>query len=246
MLAEMMARAGNLILGDIPPQGKDYWAARFWDRDAAEANSVIGAHYAVQTQEVADLMRCYAADADRVLEFCCGTGMFTKMAADLTSAAEIVALDISAEGLERTRARVDDPRLRLVHGDFWANHDLGTADLVMCMDAIHHLGHPRDALVRLRSFMAPGGVLIGSLWTLDNFHELQRHRYGQIAHLRETARFLGSAVAIRASGGRWRADAYRTRLLPASQVEPLLRSVFGKVLFVSAKQRHFTAFACRV
>src|SRR4029078_4205781 len=103
MLAEMMARAGNLILGDIPPQGKDYWAARFWDRDAAEANSVIGAHYAVQTQEVADLMRCYAADADRVLEFCCGTGMFTKMAADLTSAAEIVALDISAEGLERTR-----------------------------------------------------------------------------------------------------------------------------------------------
>jgi len=45
---------------------------------------------------------------------------------------------------------------------------------------------------------------------------------------------------------RWRADAYRTRLLPASQVEPLLRSVFGKVLFVSAKQRHFTAFACQV
>jgi hypothetical protein len=88
-------------------------------------------------------------------------------------------------------------------------------------------------------------VFIGSLWTIDNFHELQRYRYGRAAHLGQTAKFLGSAVAIRASQGRLRSDAYRTRLIPARQVEPLLRSVFDEVLFVSPRRRHFTAFACR-
>jgi SAM-dependent methyltransferase len=246
MLAELMARAGNRILGDIPPNGKDYWAARFWDRDAAESNPNIGVHYADQTADVSALLEKYGQDADRVLEFCCGTGLFTKLTADLTNAKEIVALDISEQGLQRTRARVDHPGLRLVHGDFWADHGLGTAPLVVCMDAIHHLGNPRAVLTRLRGFVEPGGVLIGSLWTLDNFHELQRYRYGQLSHLWQTTKFFSSAVAIRASGGRLRSDAYRTRLLPARQVEPVLRTVFDDILFVSPKHHHFTAFACRI
>jgi SAM-dependent methyltransferase len=245
MLAEMMARTGNLLLGDIPPNGRDYWMTRFWDRDDAEANPAIGAHYAVQSAEVAELLKTHGGDADRILEFCCGTGLFTRMAADLTPAREIVALDISQQGLERTRARVDHANLRLVHGDFWADHQLGTAPVVMCMDAIHHLGNPRDVLNRLKSFVAPGGILIGSLWTMDNFHELGRYRYGRIAHLNNTAKFFRSAVLIRVSGGRLRADHYRTRLLPQKQVEPLLRSVFDELLFISPKSHHFTAFACR-
>jgi SAM-dependent methyltransferase len=245
MLAEFMARAGNRILGDIPPDGREYWASRFWDREAAEAHPAIKAHYDEQTDEVARLLTQYAKDADRVLEFCCGTGLFTKLAADLTGASEIVALDISEQGLERTRARVEHPGLRLVLGDFWKDHDLGTAELVLCMDAIHHLGDPRAALERLKSFIAPGGVLIGSLWTIDNFHELQRYRYGRAAHLRQTAKFLSGAVAIRTSGGKRRSDFYRTRLLPTKQVEPLLRSVFSELLFISPSNRHFTAFAGR-
>jgi SAM-dependent methyltransferase len=245
MLAELMARAGNRILGDIPPNGKDYWASRFWDRDAAEDHPMIRGHYADQTKDVSALLTKYGANVDRVLEFCCGTGLFTKLTADLTDAKEIVALDISEQGLERTRQRVDHPGLTLVHGDFWADHDLGTAPLVVCMDAIHHLGNPRDVLTRLRSFLAPGGVLVGSLWTMDNFHELQRYRYGPLPHLWQTAQFFGSAMVIRASGGRLRSDAYRTRLLPARQVEPVLRSVFDNVLFISPRHHHFTAFACR-
>src|SRR3982750_2442630 len=108
MLAELMARTGNRILGEIPPNGKDYWASRFWDRDAAEAHPSIRPHYDVQTEEVANLFRAYGKDADRVLEFCCGTGLFTKQAADLTPAKEIVALDISTQGLGGTRARGND------------------------------------------------------------------------------------------------------------------------------------------
>jgi SAM-dependent methyltransferase len=246
MLAELMARTGNRILGEIPPNGKDYWASRFWDRDAAEAHPSIRPHYDVQTEEVANLFRRYGSDADRVLEFCCGTGLFTKQAHDLTPAKEVVALDISTEGLKRTRARVgDSPRLKTVHGDFWADHNLGTAPLVVCMDAIHHLGHPKLVLERLKTFMAPGATFIGSLWTLDNFHELQRYRYGRFAHLSQTAKFLGSAVAIRATGGRLRSDYYRTRLVENHQVEPLLHEVFSEVLFVSPKKHHFTAFACK-
>jgi SAM-dependent methyltransferase len=244
MIAERMAQVGRRLVRDYPPDGRAYWAERFWDRDAAERQAIIGDHFHAQKDVLSELISQYGADAGRILEFACGTGEFTGLAAERTTATQIVAMDISEQALDITRERVHHPGLRLVNGDFWADHDLGTADLVMCVDAIHHLGEVGQVLRRLRTFVRPGGVFIGNLWIADNFHEFQRERYGTIPHLARTAAFLGTAGLVWASNGRLRTGSYRTQLLQSAQIEPLLRTVFDEVMTVRP-QRHFVAFACR-
>jgi trans-aconitate methyltransferase len=244
MLAEQLVRSGSKLVAGYAPEGRNYWAARFWDRGAAERDPVLGEHYRDQKRAIADLIDHYGAGADRVLELACGTGEFTRITADLLPAAQITALDISAQGLARTRERVPDERLRLVQGDFWADHNLAPAPLVICVDAIHHIGQVGAVLDRLSTFVAPGGVLIGNLWTLDHFHELQRQRYGPVRHIARCALFLASALMIRASGGRLRTASYRTQLLPSAQVLPLLSDRFGEVLAI-APDRFFHGFAVR-
>lgn len=244
MLAEALARTGRVILRDVPPDGRSYWQARYWDRDSAERHAVLGPEFLLQRSSVEQLLKKYGADADRVLEFACGTGEFTKMIAELDPA-ELVALDISRAGLDITKSKVSHAGLRLVQGDFWADHKLGQADLVVCVDAIHHLGDVRQVLARLKTFVKPGGLLIGNVWTSDNFHEFGRKRYGTIEHLARTAMFLGTAMMIRFSGGRLKTGSYRTQLRTSSEVISLLDDVFDEVVD-TAVERYFTAFACRV
>jgi len=245
MIAELLAQTGRSIVRDIPPDGRQYWAKRFWDRDTHEQHPLLSAEFLRQKATIARFLREHAANADRVLELACGTGELTRLAAELTPAKEITAVDISAEGLRLARERVRHDNLRLVHGDFWADLALGTADVVMCLDAIHHIGDVRAVLTRLRSFVAPGGILIGNLWTADNFHRFQRQRYGTLAHVRRTAAFLGAAVLIRVSGGRLRTGAYRTQLIHSADATAILREVFDSVLEVSVED-YFMGFVVRV
>jgi 2-polyprenyl-3-methyl-5-hydroxy-6-metoxy-1,4-benzoquinol methylase len=244
MIAEQLERLGSKFVSGYPPEGREYWAARFWDRDAAEVDVIIGAHYQAQKKVIREMMTQYGATADRILEFACGTGEFTQMAATATGAKEIVALDISAQGLERTRQRVDHDNLRLVQGDFWADHDLGQAPLVVCIDAIHHLGDVRAVIERLKSFVSPGGIFIGNLWTVDHFHEFQRQRYGNLAHTARCALFLASALLLRVSRGRFHLASYRTQLLRSEDIPGILAATFSESLEIR-QDRYFTAFACR-
>ncbi|GLW63949.1 methyltransferase type 12 [Actinomadura rubrobrunea] len=244
MLAETLVRAGHLLIGDHAPEGRDYWARRFWDRDEVESRPVLGDDFRAQKKKIAEYIETYGGDAARVIEIACGTGEFTAMAARSTAAKEIVAVDISEQALRIAGERVEHPGLTLRQGDFWAVDDLGTAPLVLCVDAVHHLGRVRKVLERLKTFVEPGGVFIGNLWTIDNYHDYQRTRYGALQHLGRSALFLANAVAMRATGGRVRWASYRTQLLPAKAVEPMLREVFDEVLGVHTT-RFFVAFACR-
>ncbi|HET6214374.1 MAG TPA: class I SAM-dependent methyltransferase [Micromonosporaceae bacterium] len=244
MLAEILARSGQTILRGLPPDGRAYWRRRFWDRDAAERHPVLAGSFIDQKAAITGYLSRYGASAERVLEFGCGTGEFTAAAASLTPAREIVAMDISSSALDIARQRVRHENLRLVQGDFWADNGVGTADLVLCVDAIHHLGDMRSVLTRLRSFVAPGGILIGNVWTADHFHEFQRMRYGPVRHATSTCAFFAAALAIRLSGGRVRARSYRTQLLPRTQVESVVRAVLGEPVSFCA-QRYFMSFVCR-
>jgi len=244
MIAETLVRSGHALVRRYPPEGRDYWSSRYWNRDEAESHPVLGTDFYAQKAQIAELLTRYGGGASTVLEFACGTGAFTAMAATLTPATQIVATDISQHALDVAAGRVTSPQVRFVRGDFWADDGLGQADLVMCLDAIHHLGEVKAALERLKSFVAPGGVFIGNLWTLDNFHEYQRQRYGALRHLGRASLFLGTAVALRASGGRLRTASYRTQLLSRRAVGPLLSEVFSQTLELTST-RHFTCFACR-
>lgn len=244
MLAEMLARSGQIFVKGIPPDGRAYWAARYWDRDAAERHPVLADSFLQQKETVAGFLRNHGHDAERVLEFACGTGEFTRLAAESTPARKIVAMDISEQGLEIARQRVRHDDLELVLGDFWQDNEVGTADLVLCVDAIHHLGDVRSVLRRLRTFVAPGGTIIGNVWIADHFHEFQRKRYGTVRHLARTFLFFFTAAMIRLSRGRLRTGSYRTQLIRSKEVEQILREVFGEVLEIST-ERYFMTFACK-
>jgi SAM-dependent methyltransferase len=245
MIAELLARTGRNIVRDIPPDGRDYWAGRFWDRDTHEQHPLLRQEFLRQKETIAELLSRHAVDAERIIEYACGTGEFTRLAAELTRAKEITAVDISEEGLRRARERVRHDNLRLVHGDFWADLGLGTADVVMCIDAIHHLGDVRAVLRRLSTAAAPGGIVIGNLWTADHFHTFQRKRYGSLEHVRRTAAFLGTALLIRVSGGRLRTGAYRTQLVDSGRATAILHEVFDSVLEVRVEE-YFMGFVARV
>lgn len=244
MLAEQLVRTGSKLISAYPPEGRDYWAARFWDRNSAEQDPIIGEHYRSAKKSIADMIKRYGANANQTIEFACGTGEFTNLTAKLTPASEIVALDISAQGLERTAKRVQHDGLRLIQGDFWADHQLGQAPLVLCIDAIHHIGNVKDVLTRMKQFVAPGGVFIGNLWTVDHFHDLQRQRYGNLNHSMRSAMFFTTAVLIRASNGRLRTASYRTQLVSSKDIPALLDEVFSETLEIHPDD-FFVGFACR-
>jgi SAM-dependent methyltransferase len=244
MLAEAMVRAGHVLVRPFPPEGREYWAGRFWDREEVESHPVLGDDFRAQKTRIAEMLERYGGNAAHVIEIACGTGEFTAMASRLPEVKEVVATDISQHALDKAAARVRDPWVTFVRTDFWADNGLGTADLVMCIDAIHHLGDVRAALERMKSHIAPGGVFVGNLWTLDNFHEYQRERYGTVGHLGRAAKFLLTAIGMRLSGGRLRTASYRTQLLHGRYIRPLLSQVFGEVIELHST-RHFTCFACR-
>jgi SAM-dependent methyltransferase len=244
MIAETLVRSGHALVRPYPPEGRDYWSVRFWDRADVESHHVLGQDFLAQKTQVAELLTRHGGDARTVLEFACGTGEFTAMAASLTTATSVVATDISQHALDVAGSRVKQPQVRFVRGDFWADDGLVQADLVMCMDAIHHLGDVRSVLERLRSFVAPGGIFVGNLWTLDNFHEYQRQRYGAFGHLGRASKFFATAVAMRLTGGRLRTPAYRTQLLRRAAIAPLLSEVFSETVELEST-RHFTCFVCR-
>jgi SAM-dependent methyltransferase len=245
MLAELMATAGQAILGDTPPDGAAHWAKRgFWDRDTDEGHPLIAGQLLKQKATIRSMLERHGTEVERAYEFACGTGEITRLIAEHTPAKEIVGLDIGEKALRLARQRVEHDNLRLIHGDFWAEHGLDPADLVVCVDAIHHLGDTQEVLDRLKSFVRPGGLFLGNFWTGDHWHEFQRLRHGHGKHLAGTAAFLGTAVLIRASGGRLATGAYRTQLRSSAEVEGLMHRVFPDVREVRA-ERYFTAFLCR-
>jgi SAM-dependent methyltransferase len=243
MFAEVLARVGTALLDGTAPDGKAYWSKRYWDRAQAE-DSFLGPHFLIQKSSVAEMIAAHAPDVETVIEFCCGTGEFSMIAAERTAARQITALDISAHALEQARRRVKHDGLRLVQGDFWTDHGLAPAQLVMCLDAIHHLGTMEDVLRRLMTFVEPGGLLIGNVWTGDRFHEFERIRYGRAKHLVRTLGFFWTALLIKFSGARLKTGSYRTQLRTNDAVASALRQVSDEVVALD-RQPYFTSFVCR-
>src|SRR4029450_12770458 len=103
MIPELLARTGRAVVRDIPPDGRAYWSARFWDRDTHEQHPLLSDAFLQQKEPIAGFLGTHARNAQRILEFACGTGEFTRLAAERTNAEQITAVDISAEGLKRAR-----------------------------------------------------------------------------------------------------------------------------------------------
>lgn len=91
----------------------------------------------------------------RILEIGCGTGLFTEMFA--ATGAEILAVDISAELLERARTR-DLPQDRVTFAEKrFEDCDVnGPFDAVVGSSVLHHL-EIDPAIQRMKALLKPGG-----------------------------------------------------------------------------------------
>lgn len=215
MIAEAAVALGRRIAAAPTAGADDYWAGRLWDRERCETEPLLGPHYQAETTAMCELIRATvmrSAAVRRAVEVGCGVGVFS---VELLAAGvdEVVVVDVSARALARTRDRVGhDPRLSVVHGDVrrYDPGDAGRFDVLVCVDALHHIGDPVDALDDMCRLVRPGGALIGNIWTADHFHEFQRLRRGTLRHAAASIGFCAAAFAGRFG---WSSGAARTELI---------------------------------
>ncbi|HEX6358878.1 class I SAM-dependent methyltransferase [Actinophytocola sp.] len=244
MLAEVLFGIGRQLVKGQRPRGREYFARRAWDPTRYNRSTLGGPEIEDNERRIVELIEKYAQDAQRTIEFGCGPGDYLRAVAKYTPAPEIVGVDVSAKALEIAKRRVNDPRLRLVNGDFWADLELEKADVVICVGAIHHLGRVREVIDRLRTFVKPGGVLIGNVWTMDNYHEYQRNVHGSLRHLGRAVLFLANAIALKVTNGRVNWGSFRSEVLYNNQVDEILSDLSEEILYRS-NTRYITGFAIR-
>jgi SAM-dependent methyltransferase len=101
----------------------------------------------------------------RILDLGAGTGTGTLALAERFPGAEVLALDMSAELLDRLRVRTRGlpvaDRIRIVRADLDAAWPpVGPLDLVWASNSMHHLADPGRVLAEVFAAIRPGGLLV--------------------------------------------------------------------------------------
>ncbi|HEX6763231.1 MAG TPA: class I SAM-dependent methyltransferase [Gaiellaceae bacterium] len=101
-----------------------------------------------------------------VLELACGTGRVTgHLRAALPASARLVATDLNPPMLDYARSAVPDRGITWQQADAQAlPFDGGTFDVVVCQFGLMFLPDKVQGLREARRVLAPGGVLIASVW----------------------------------------------------------------------------------
>jgi SAM-dependent methyltransferase len=103
----------------------------------------------------------------RVIDLCCGDGLFTLPMARL--AAEVVAIDLDREMLDRTSARLDAAGVsncRVVEGDAYEVAELAreTADMVVIANTFHGVPDKARLCQAVSLALKPGGGFVVVNW----------------------------------------------------------------------------------
>ena len=103
----------------------------------------------------------------RIIDLCCGDGLFTLPMARL--AAEVVAIDLDREMLRRTRTRLDAAGVRncrVVEGDAYDIAELvgETADMVVMANTFHGVPDKTRLCQAVASALKPDGQFVVVNW----------------------------------------------------------------------------------
>lgn len=101
-------------------------------------------------------------DCSRILDVGSGAGqLLTHLVKHSRSDCEIVATDLSTKMLERTRKRIDDPRINFVTADLLKlPFEDGTFDVATCGWVLEYLPDPEPGLRELSRVVRPGGRIL--------------------------------------------------------------------------------------
>lgn len=238
---EALHRLGQSYYYQHPPTAVSYWQGRIWNREIAEKDINVGPFYKSQTSQILELIKYSDVTRGKALDVGCGVGTFTKALAGFTDADEIDALDVSPHALEYLLAHCKDKRVRPRNMGFWDLDPANVYDLIVSVDAIHHLGYVDDVICRISKLLNYKGRLIGNLWTADNFQEFQILRYGRLGQLTRMLKFAYTGMLSTHASG---ADMpYRSHLIHIDEIEPILRSSFQYIKYLR-HERYFSCFMC--
>lgn len=100
----------------------------------------------------------------RILDLGCGTGGAALALAQRLAAADVIAMDISADLLDRVRSKAESlglaDRVHPVEADLdrpWPVID--PVDIAWSSMALHHLADPGQALLKILALLRPGGLI---------------------------------------------------------------------------------------
>lgn len=102
-----------------------------------------------------------AARRPTVLDVGCGTGLLRERLEGVDFA-EYVGVDLSVAAVAEARSRAH-PRSHFFVGDV-ATLDLGRFDVVVLNEVLYYVPDAAAFLARIRALLAPGGVLLVSMW----------------------------------------------------------------------------------
>jgi SAM-dependent methyltransferase len=105
------------------------------------------------------------ADGERLLEVGCGTGSLTFTLARTAAFAELTAIDYSDVYVEAARARNQDARIRIEHGDAVAlPFPDASFDRALSLLVMHFVSDPAKGVAEMRRVTRPGGVVAAAVW----------------------------------------------------------------------------------
>ena len=106
-----------------------------------------------------------AGAGERLLEVGCGTGSLTFTLARTVGFSELTAIDYADVYVAAARARNQDPRVQIEHGDA-AKLRFPDAhfDRALSLLVLHFVSEPGGAVTEMRRVTRPGGVVAAAVW----------------------------------------------------------------------------------
>lgn len=135
-------------------------AESFWDRTASsydrEERKDEGIHLEIITKS-----KDYLKPTDTVLDFGCGTGLFSNELAPAVK--NIHAIDFSLKMIELAHAKAQKQNIKNVaylHSTIDDSLQPGAYDVVLSFYILHLLEDPQAAIRKMHTLLKPGGLLI--------------------------------------------------------------------------------------